>query len=448
MSKTKNEKVTTEKVMTKYDRKMERRRLEQEKEAKAQKRMKICGTVILVCLAALIIGSVATSLVKRYKTFNGTYIKVGEHELTKLEYDFYNKSVINNYISANSYFLPYMGLDTTKDFEDQPYYGSESMTWKDSFDEMTVSRIQEVKALADEATANGFTYDEAAEYESFNANLKTSAAGAGLSEREYYKEVYGEYATAARVEEFVKETLLASAYYDKLTEDYAPSQEEIDAYYGENKNNYDTVSYRSYAFNLADVTSESEEADRIAAVEELQKSAEEFKTRLETGEDFNALCAEYTEDAELKASYENAETDYSLNENASYSSVSYTYSDWLFDEVRTAGEITIIPDESTATCYVVKFESRNKDEETVNQSISDTLANEAATEYVNGVVESSYAVTDVEGDMKYLVIPEETEETTDDTTDETAVEGITEEASTEAETEESSTEATEETVTE
>ena len=35
MSKTKNEKVTTEKVMTKYDRKMERRRLEQEKEAKA-----------------------------------------------------------------------------------------------------------------------------------------------------------------------------------------------------------------------------------------------------------------------------------------------------------------------------------------------------------------------------------------------------------------------------
>ena len=69
MSKGKNEKVTaekatTEKVMTKYDRKMEKRRQEQEKEAKAKKRMKICGTVILVCVVALIIGSESVSILK------------------------------------------------------------------------------------------------------------------------------------------------------------------------------------------------------------------------------------------------------------------------------------------------------------------------------------------------------------------------------------------------
>lgn len=436
MSKGKNEKVTAEKVMTKYDLKMEKRRKEQEKEAKAKKRMKICGTVILVCIAALIIGSVATSLVKRYKTFNGTYIKVGEHELTKLEYDYYFTSVTNNYLSNNSYFLSYMGLDTTKDYADQSYYGDENMTWKDVFDEMTVSQIQEVKALADEARANGFTYDEAAKYESFLENLKTNAESAGISESQYYKEVYGEYATASRVEDYVKETLLAYAYYEKLQEDNTPSQEEIDAYYAENKIDYDTVSYRSFSFSSEDVTSESEEADRIAKVEELQKTAEEFQARLEAGEDFNALCAEYTEDEELKASYENTETDYSLNEDASYSSVSYTYSDWLFDEARTAGEITVIPDESSATCYVVKFESRNKDEETVNQDISDTLANQAATEYITGVVESSYAVTDVAGDMKYLLIPEETEEAVDETVaEDTATEAAAEtveEVSTEA----------------
>ena len=449
MSKGKNEKVTatkaeTEKVMTKYDLKMEKRRKEQEKEAKAKKRMKICGTVILVCIAALIIGSVATSLVKRYKTFNGTYIKVGEHELTKLEYDYYFTSVTNNYLSNNSYFLSYMGLDTTKDYADQSYYGDENMTWKDAFDEMTVSQIQEVKALADEARANGFTYDEAAKYESFLENLKTNAESAGISESQYYKEVYGEYATASRVEDYVKETLLAYAYYEKLQEDNTPSQEEIDAYYAENKTDYDTVSYRSFSFSSEDVTSESEEADRIAKVEELQKTAEEFQARLEAGEDFNALCAEYTEDEELKASYENTETDYSLNEDASYSSVSYTYSDWLFDEARTAGEITVIPDESSATCYVVKFESRNKDEETVNQDISDTLANQAATEYITGVVESSYAVTDVAGDMKYLLIPEETEEAVD----ETVAEDTAAEAAEEATVEEAATEAVEEVSTE
>lgn len=443
MSKKNSEKVTTEKVKTKYDLKMERRRQEQEKEAKAQKRMKICSTVILLCIAVLIIGSVATSFVRRYKTFNGTYIKVGEHELTKLEYDYYYTNIVNNYINSNYYILSYMGLDTTKDYADQPYYGDENMTWKDAFDEMTVAQIKEVKALADEARANNFTYDEAAKYESFVANLKANAESAGVSVSKYYKDVYGDYATESNVEEFIKETLLSSTYYEKLTEDYAPSQEEIDAYYAENKINYDTVSYRSFAFSSEDVTSESEEADRIAKVEELQKSAEEFKARLEAGEDFNALGAEYAETDELKASYEDTETDYSLNENASYSSANYAYSEWLFDEARTAGEITVIADEDNATCYVVKFESRNKDEETVNESISDTLAGEAATEYVNELIESKYAVTDVAGDMKYLVIQEEAATVSDETVAEETTEAVEETvAETSAETEEAvSTEA-------
>ena len=89
MSKKKKETENTEKVMTKYDRKMERRRKEQEKEARAKKRMKIAGIVVVVCLAAVIIGSLGTSLYKRYSTFHGTFVKVGDHELTKLEYDYY-----------------------------------------------------------------------------------------------------------------------------------------------------------------------------------------------------------------------------------------------------------------------------------------------------------------------------------------------------------------------
>lgn len=440
MSKATKQKETTEKVMTKYDRKMERRRKEQEQEAKAQKRMKICGTIFAICIIALIVGSIGMSFVRRYKTFHGTYVKVGEHELTKLEYDYYYNSVINNYLTANSFFVSYMGLDTTKDFDEQPYMGDERMTWKDCFDDMAVAQIKEIKALGDEAKATGFTYDEETAYTNFCTELKASAANAGVTESEYYKQVYGDYATASRVEGFVKETLLASAYYNKLKVDNLPSQEEIDTYYANNKNNYDTVSYRSFSFKKDGITSESEEADRTAAVEELQKSAEEFKTRLEAGEDFNALCAEYTEDAELKASYENTEDDYSLNENASYNGVNYVYSDWLFDETRAAGEITIVPDETNATCYVIKFESRAKDENTVNASISDTLANEVAGKHVNSLIENGYEVTDVAGELKYLLIQEEetvaeTEAETGTAVAEESLE-ITEEATTEETVEE------------
>lgn len=414
MSKKTIETEKTEKVMTRYDRKMERRRKEQEKEARAKKYRKITGIVLLVCLVVLVLGSIGTSLLRRYNTFHGTYVKVGNHELTKLEYDYYYNSYVNNYLSSYSYLLSYMGLDTTQDFDEQEY--SDTMTWKDFFDQMTVGQIQEVKALVDDAVANGFVYDDTEDYESFLANVKTNIASAGVTESKYYKDVYGEYATENRVKGFVKETLLASAYYEKLTEDNVPAQEEIDEYYAENKDDYDTVTYRSFTFSSDEVTESSEEADRIEAVALLQESAEEFAERLEAGEDFNALCAEYTEDEEAKADYEDAEQDASLSEDTSYSGVNYVFADWMFDEARTEGEIEVIPDEENARCYVVKFEGRNKDEETVNQEISDMLASEAAGEYVSGLTEN-YEVTDVAGKLKYLTVKEETAEEAESSTE-------------------------------
>lgn len=401
MSKTKKEPENTGKVVTKYDLKMERRRKEREKEERAKKRMKIGSIAVLVCIAVLIVGSVGTGIYRKQKVFHGTYVKIGNYDLTQLEYDYYFNSASNNYISNYSYLLSYMGLDTSMDYDEQIYSGE--MTWKDFFDQLAVSQIQEVKALKDDAAKTGFTFDEAAKYKEFQDNFAQAAESAGVSVTQYYKNLYGEYATEKNVAPFVKDTLLASAYYEKLTEDNTPSQEEIDTYYEENKIDYDTVDYRSFTFESADITEESEEADRTAAVEEFQKSAEEFKERLEAGEDFNALCIEYAADDETKANYEDEETDYSLEEDVNYSSAYYVYSEWLFDEARTEGEITVVPDEANGRCYVLRFEGRNKDTETVNESISGTLSGQAASEYVTALTEG-YEVTDVAGELKYLVI--------------------------------------------
>lgn len=63
----------------------------------------------------------------------------------------------------------------------------------------------------------------------------------------------------------------------------------------------------------------------------------------------------------------------------------------------------MITDETNGRCYVLRFEGREKDEETVNESISSTLSGQAAGEYVSGLTES-YEVTDVAGELDYLVI--------------------------------------------
>lgn len=95
-----------------------------------------------------------------------------------------------------------------------------------------------------EAKAAGFTYDTTDEYNTFKETIKTSAAAAGVSDKEYVRSIYGSYATMGRIEEYVKNDMVMNAYYQKLQEDNAPSDDEIQSYYEENKATYDSVDYR------------------------------------------------------------------------------------------------------------------------------------------------------------------------------------------------------------
>ncbi len=245
-----------QKVVTKYDRKMEARKQQKIKDARQEKITKTLAAAVVILLAASIIISAGISIISKSSALKGTYIKIGDKELTKLEYDYFYNSAVNNYLAAYSSILPYMGLDTSTDFAKQQY--TDQLTWKDMFDEMTVEQIKQTKAMADDAVKNGFEYDVVADYESFNTNLEASASSAGISVGAYYKQYFGKYATVSNMEPFIKENLLAGAYYEKLLTDNAPSQEEIKAYYEENKQSYDKVDYRSFTFT-ADLDAEADE---------------------------------------------------------------------------------------------------------------------------------------------------------------------------------------------
>lgn len=404
MSKEKETKNESAKKMTKYEKKQAARIAQQKKEAKAAKITKLALAVICVCLVAAIVFSIANPIISRQKAVNDTYVKIGNHEVTKVEYDYYYNTVINNYLNMYSSFLPYMGLDTSKDYDEQQY--SDNMTWKDAFDEMAVSQLIQVKALVDDSQAQGFTYDTAEDYKSFQESLEAAAAEAEISVKEYYQKNYGEYATEASIEPFEKESLLAAAYYKELLEKNKPSEDEITSYYQEHKDDYDSVAYRSFTFS-ATVAEDATDEEKAAAMEAIKQSAEEMKTKREAGEDFEALCIQYASE-EDKSSYEDEETEYSLTEGGKKSTISSSYSDWLYEEGRQERDITVISDEASNQCYVVEFVSRTYDENT-DSSISDTLAQETVSEYVENISEA-YEVTDVAGKLKYLTIPEEEEE--------------------------------------
>ena len=79
----------------------------------------------------------------------------------------------------------------------------------------------------------------------FDTELAAQAESESVSQAEAYTSLYGQYATAERIRPFAEENMLATAYFEHLTEINKPGDEEVQEYYEANKNNYDKVDYRS-----------------------------------------------------------------------------------------------------------------------------------------------------------------------------------------------------------
>ena len=535
MSKEKQTEEKTDKIVTRYDRRMEKRRIEEEKERRSWKRFKIISLLIVVVIAAAIVISLGTSAYRKYAAINNTYVRIGDHDVTRVEYDYYYYNSMTSYLNMYGSYVSMLGLDVSLPMDQQSYMGSEDLTWKDFFDQLAVTQLQQVKALVDEAEAEGFTYDDSEDMAQFETDFAAEAESASQSVGQFYATAYGEYATESRVRPYIRENMLATAYYDHLIEQNRPSDEEVQAYYEENKNGYDTVTYRSFYFEaeteeetteegteavteettadstetaaeettidstetaVEETTAESTEAateettaesteaaaeettidstetaveetaaesteaaaeettaesteaaaedettedttdaELEAAMAELSVKAEEMVERRRAGEDFEDLCVEYASE-DRKENY-GGEEDGSLMEEVSYSGTPMVASDWLFDESRKEGDISIFED--TNRYYVVEFISRQNDEETTNESISTLLAEQTVGEYI-AELGLQYEVTDVAGELHYLTVETETE---------TATEGETGTAETESETDtaEAETEAATETAT-
>ena len=90
--KAKSQNEASQKIVTRYDRKVQRRK---EEEQKAKKRKMISRVVGVVILAAIIIG-LASIPIRNYAARHSTYITVGGHDITKVEFDYYyNLSVLH-----------------------------------------------------------------------------------------------------------------------------------------------------------------------------------------------------------------------------------------------------------------------------------------------------------------------------------------------------------------
>ncbi len=360
---TENKEQTEQKVMTKYDRKVQKRKEEKENEKKEERISTAIGIVVLVALVCL----VASFPIRTYLATHETYVVVNGEAVNKVEFDYQYNLTKNNYITQYGSYLTYFGLDTSKDLSTQMY--SDTLTWQDYFEQNAVESLKQNKALMAEAKAAGFTYDTTDEYNTFKETIKTSAASAGISEKEYVRSIYGSYATMGRIEEYVKNDMVMNAYYQKLQEDNAPSDDEIQSYYEENKATYDSVDYRLTTIEADLPTEPTELADPVEETAADTTGTTDGTAATDSTQDTayqpsDAEIAKAMEDAKVLAddAEQTVAKDGEAHENEKKSSVNYLISDWLFDDARKAGDTTVITNDNSHCYYAVAFEKRYLDE--------------------------------------------------------------------------------------
>lgn len=353
-----------EKVVTKYDLKMQKR-AEEKARAKKEKQVSLITSILIV---AALVCFMASFPIRSYLTVHGTYVKVAGENISRLEFDYNYNMALNNYMNQYGTYLSYMGLDLTGDLSTQMY--SDSLTFKDFFEKMAVENIIQTKALKAEAKAAGFTYDATKDYEDYLNYVSQAAEAAGMTEKQFVQENFGAYATASRLKPIVMENLESSAYYDSVSDEKMPSDEDAENYYAENKDSYDSIDYRMTVINaelpteptdLADKTEDTTTTDNTTGSTSTDSTTGTDTTTYEPSEAEIAYAMEQAK-AEADTALKSIAKDGELKENAKRTSLASVTREWLFDESRKAGDTTVIEDEANNRYYVLAFEKRYLDE--------------------------------------------------------------------------------------
>lgn len=344
-----------EKIVTKYDKKVQRRKEEKER-ARRDERV---GRIIGIALLAVLVCIVASFPIRNYLTVNGTYIKVSGENVSRVEFDYHYQVASSDYINQYGAYLSYFGLDLSRDVRSQMY--SDTLTWGDFFDEMAVDNIGREKALLKAAKEEGFTYDVAADYDEYREQLKEAASEAGTTVKEFVKQLYGAYATEARVKPYVQNGMYLNAYVDLLTERLEPAREEIQEYYDNDKASYDLVDYYLTSVDAELPTEPTELADPAEETEG-ESEGEEGTEEAYKPSEAEIEAAMKLAKAEADKKEKTVKSEGELNTNKKRSAVTSVLRDWLFDDERKAGDTSVIEDSTLHRYYVVCFENRYLDE--------------------------------------------------------------------------------------
>lgn len=240
----------------------------------------------------------------------------------------------------------------------------ENPTWEDAITYSAVYQLVYAKFGAEKAEEAGLELTEAElkEIDTQFEDISKTAKENDYSVNRWLRLQLGYGVTEKLIRNLVEQSYLAEKYYEKVTEDTTNSYtaDKVNAEYEANKDKYDIVDIRLYAF-AADLGSdhsheegEEHEKEHEEAEAAAKKKAEAFLAKATDEEKFIEAAKAEILTADNKSTKDpDAST---IFENKKYSELTASYGEpvakWVYDDARTAGEIGVVDGEN-GTFYVV-----------------------------------------------------------------------------------------------
>lgn len=335
------------------------------KESVAKKKRKIRNRVIAVAVCGVLaLGIVSYNVISYGNKSN--YFKVGNEAVSKAEFDYYYTYYYSNYFSTTG--TTYYGVDLDKEPEDQMY--DDTLTWKDYLEKTTAEYISYIHAIKADAEKNNFEFDRQSAIDEYEDEISKTAKNYNESVNQYLESEYGH--SFNELKNIVVDGDYVKAYLTKYKDSINPSNEDIEAYYNEHKNDYDKVFY--YVVNVGANVSE----DLMAKSEFTNGEQEQIDSAMAVAKEYADLFAQlndtevFSKTAIEKGFITSSDPQVIYGYDDYYDS---TVSDWLYDDSRNTGDTTIIPYESNYTyqilCYIGREKSTDKTVDAHIISISD-----------------------------------------------------------------------------
>ena len=364
---------------------------EREAAVKARKERRTWTIVgVLVALFVVVIVLLNTNLL-----YTGTTsVTVGDYKFTNAEYQYYYTTAYNNFTYQYGSYASLLGLDTSADLDEQTVQSSllttlgleipESLqpadeeetaefTWDDYFRETALQNMAQVTAIWDAAVKAGYTLSEEAaeEINSTIASFETMATANNLRGADGYAAViYGKGVTASLVRELLERAYIAEEYSADIYESFEYSADEINAYYDENADAFDAISFDYYLVEAEKVEvtetvtdeetgEETEETNEEVTDETMAEAKEEADSLLEAAQAGAAQDALSFAEAVAETMGEEAEaTEIKSLFGYSVTSGYGVMAEWLLDSAREPGDMAVLENEGVGY-YVVCFNSRS-----------------------------------------------------------------------------------------